>query len=45
MSGDDERAREFEERLRDGQGALSTAATDPVTSEDVTIEASLKLLR
>jgi hypothetical protein len=35
----------FQALLRDGQSALSTAATDPVTGDDVTIEATLKVLR
>lgn len=35
----------FAALLRDGQTAISTAATDPVTSDDVTIEVSLKVLK
>jgi hypothetical protein len=31
--------------LRDGQGALHTAATDPVSGEEVTIEVTLKALK
>jgi hypothetical protein len=35
----------FAALLRDGQTAISTAATDPVTSDDVTIEVALKVLK
>jgi hypothetical protein len=35
----------FNAILRDGQSVLSTAATDPVTGEEVTIEATLKVLK
>jgi hypothetical protein len=35
----------FKAILRDGQSALYTAATDPVTGEEVTIEVSMKVLR
>ena len=35
----------FQALLRDGESALSTAATDPVTGDDVTIEVSLKVLK
>jgi hypothetical protein len=35
----------FTSILRDGQSAISTAATDPVTSDDVTIEVTLKVLK
>lgn len=31
--------------LRDGQGAVYTAATDPVTGEEATIEVSLKVMK
>jgi hypothetical protein len=31
--------------LRDGQTTISTAATDPVTSDDVTIEVSIKVMK
>lgn len=31
--------------LRDGQSTVSTAATDPVTSDDVTIEVALKVMK
>lgn len=35
----------FQALLRDGESALSTVATDPVTGDDVTIEATLKVLK
>ena len=35
----------FQALLHDGQSALSTAATDPVTGDEVTIEVTLKVLK
>lgn len=36
---------QFSAVLRDGQGAVHTAATDPVTGEEATIEVSLKVMK
>ena len=35
----------FQALLRDGQSALSTAATDPVTGDDVTIDVTLNVVK
>ncbi|HET9315473.1 MAG TPA: hypothetical protein VFQ51_07765 [Vicinamibacteria bacterium] len=35
----------FSAILRDGQSAVSTSATDPVTADDVTIDVTLKVLK